>query len=118
VAPAPKPAPAPVAAPAVAAVPTLDLKSLEQRLRETKAIGVFTKLALKNQVDDLLTAFRSHHKGSPKPPMPELRQNFDMLMLKVLTLVQNDDPSLAKTIASSRDALWGILNDPAKLANI
>ena len=79
---------------------------------------MFTKLALKNQVDDLLDKFRAHHAGKPTPPVAELRQNFDGLMMKVLTLLQDDDPGLAKTIGSSRDALWNILNDPAKLTNI
>ena len=41
----------------------LDLKSLETRLKETKAIGVFTKLTLKNQVDDLLDRFRAFYQG-------------------------------------------------------
>jgi hypothetical protein len=104
--------------PAPAAAPTLDLKSLEQRLRETRAIGVFTKLALKNQVDDLLDKFRGHHAGKPIPPLAVLKQNFDGLMMKVLALLQNDDPSLAKTIATSREALWGILSDPVKFSSI
>ena len=43
------------AAPAAA---SLDLSALEQRLRDTRAIGLFTKLSLKNQVDDLLAQFR------------------------------------------------------------
>jgi hypothetical protein len=110
---------APAAAATPAAVPpTLDLKSLEQRLRETRAIGVFTKLALKNQVDDLLDKFRGHHAGKPIPPLPVLKQNFDGLMMKVLALLQNDDPALAKTIATSRNALWDILTDPVKFSNI
>ena len=46
---APKAPAAPVPSPSKpAATPALDLKSLEKRLRETTAIGVFTKLALKN----------------------------------------------------------------------
>jgi hypothetical protein len=32
--------------------PAMDLKSLETQLKATKAIGAFTKLALKNKVDD------------------------------------------------------------------
>jgi hypothetical protein len=47
----------------------LDLKGLEQRLKATKAIGLFTKLSLKNQVDDLLAKFRAYH-GGQKPPTP------------------------------------------------
>ncbi len=40
--------------------PPLNVAALKARLRETNAMGVFTKLALKNQVDDLLKAFQVH----------------------------------------------------------
>jgi hypothetical protein len=92
--------------------------ALEQRLRDTHAIGVFTKLSLKNQVDDLLGQLRAHYRASKSPPPSELRQRYDLLILKVLSLLQDGDPALAKNIGSSREAIWGILNDPAKLAAI
>ena len=98
--------------------PTLDLAALEQRLRDTHAIGVFTKLSLKNQVDDLLNAFRALYRGPNKRPTPELRQRYDLLLLKVLSLLQDSDPQLAAAISSSREAIWGILADPDKLATI
>jgi hypothetical protein len=98
--------------------PTLNLAGLEQRLRDTHAIGVFTKLSLKNQVDDLLNAFRTLYKGSDKHPSAELRQRYDLLLLKVLSLLQDKDPSLAAAISSSREAIWGILSDPNKFAAI
>jgi hypothetical protein len=97
---------------------TLDLGSLEQRLKDTKAIGVFTKLSLKNQVDDLLGELRAFHNGSAKAPTAVLRQKYDTLIIKVLTLLQDGDPQLASAIASSREALWGILMDPKKFAQI
>ena len=100
------------------AAPTLDLADLEQRLRDTRAIGVFTKLSLKNQVDDLLSEFRTQYKGSNKHPTPELRQRYDLLILKVLSLLQDTDPALAAAISSSREAIWGILADPDKFAKI
>jgi len=118
---APQPAaPAPNAqsAPAAAKPSSLDLNSLEQRLKDTRAIGVFTKLSLKNQVDDLLDDLRAFHKGAAKTPQSELRQKYDLLIMKVLSLLQNGDPQLASAIASSREALWGILMDPQKFANI
>ena len=114
----------PAAAPAAAtsnqapAAPTLDLAALEQRLRDTRAIGVFTKLSLKNQVDDLLAEFRALYKGSNKHPTPQLRQRYDLLLLKVLSLLQDSDPDLAAAISSSREAIWGILADPEKFAKI
>jgi hypothetical protein len=94
--------------------PQLDMAALKTRLRETHAIGVFTKLALQNQVDDLLQQFRAHYLSGQKNGVAALRQPFDMLILKVLALIQEEDPSLAKTISGSREAIWGILADPVK----
>ena len=104
--------------PEAPASPTLDLGSLEQRLKDTRAIGVFTKLSLKNQVDDLLSELRAFHSGSGKTPQAELRQKYDTLIIKVLTLLQNGDPQLATAVASSREALWAILMDPKKFSQI
>jgi len=107
------PAP-PVVKPALP--PPLDLKSLEIRLKETKAIGVFTKLALKNQIDDLLERFRAFYQGRIRTSLVELRRSFDMLVMKTLALLQDADPPLAGALASSRESIWGILSDRAKFA--
>ena len=114
--PAAKPA-APLAAPARPA-PPLDLKSLEARLKATPGIGVFTKLALKNQIDDLLAQFRAHYSGQRKATLADLRQAYDSLLLKVLALLQDADPPLAKAIASSRESIWDILSNPARFAAV
>jgi len=98
--------------------PTLDLATLEQRLRETKAIGVLTKLTLKNQIDDLLSQFRAYYQGKLKASLADLRRSYDLLFLKVLSLLQDGDQALAAAIASSREAIWGILSDPAKFTTI
>jgi len=98
--------------------PPLDVAALKARLRDTNAIGVFTKLALKNQVDDLLQQFRAHHQNGQKTSVASLRQPYDMLVLKVLALVQDSDPSLARTISGSREAIWGILADPEKFNSV
>ncbi len=97
---------------------TLDLTALEQRLRDTKAIGVFTKLSLKNQVDDLLDEFREFHRSREQTMLAKLRQAFDLLVLKVLSLLQDGDPTLARDVSSSREALWKILIDPDKFKNL
>src|ERR1700682_3067967 len=94
--------------------PALDLGALEQRLKETRAIGLFTKLSLKNQVDDLLNQFRAFHGKQGAISLAELRHRYDGLLLKVLSLLQDGDPALATAISSSREALWGILADPIK----
>jgi hypothetical protein len=98
--------------------PPLNLASLEQRLRETQAIGVLTKITLKNQVDDLLDQFRAFYQGKLKSNLADLRRSYDLLVLKVLSLLQDSDQALATAIAASREAIWGILSDPAKFATI
>jgi hypothetical protein len=112
--------------PATAATPpaqsakaaALDLASLEQRLRDTPAIGIFTKLSLKNQVDDLLAQFKSFHHGQTPPTLTQLRQRFELLLIKVVSVLQDRDATLAAAVSSSREALWSILSDPQKFAQI
>ena len=110
--------PAAAAPPPAASAAALDLNGLEQRLRDTHAIGVFTKLTLKNQVDDLLGKFKSFHQGQSHVTLAQLRQQYEVLLLKVISLLQDDDPSLASAVSSSREAIWGVLTDPKKFANI
>jgi hypothetical protein len=110
-----------VASPVVAkpaAPPPLDLKSLEQRLKETNAIGVLTKLSLKNQVDDLLEQFREYYQGRLKTTLAELRQPYELLLMKALALLQDGDPALAKAIYASREAIWAVLSDREKFAKL
>ena len=120
---APQPPPANsaprVAEPAGApAVPALDLNSLKERLKDTRAIGVFTKLSLKNQVDDLLSQLRAFHSKKAATSLAELHQRYDLLLLKVLSLLQDGDPSLAIAISQSRDSIWSILSDPQQFAKL
>jgi hypothetical protein len=91
---------------------------LETRLKETTAIGVLTKIALKNQIDDLLDQFRAFYQGKLKTTLAELRRPYELLLLKVLSLLQDTDPMLASALVASREAIWGILSDPAKFATI
>jgi len=110
-------APPAVAAPADAA-PHLDLRGLERRLKATKAIGLFTKLSLKNQVDDLLDKFRAYHGGQKPPTLTDLRPNYELLIMKVQSLIQKDDPGLAADVARSLEAIWGVLADKGQFALI
>jgi len=96
----------------------LDLTALEKRLRDTSAIGVFTKLSLKNEVDDLLERFRSFHAGHGGATLAKLREGYDLLVLKVVALLQDKDTALARDISTSREALWSLLADPAKFKTL
>jgi hypothetical protein len=98
--------------------PTLDLAALKEQLKETRAIGVFTKITLKNQVDDLLQQFRDYYEGKAKVTMVQLRRSYDLLLMKVLSLLQDADQKLATAIVSSREAIWALLADPKKFATL
>jgi hypothetical protein len=116
---APEPAkPPPTAATAPAGPSPLDLNSLTAQLRSTSAIGFFTKITLKNQVDDLLDDLREFHGGKSRLTKPELRRAYDLLLMKVLSLLQDKDPKLASAIVSSREAIWDLLTDPKRFATV
>ena len=94
------------------------MKQLVARLRATKAIGFFTKLALKNQIDDVLGKFRRYHAGTCDTALDALREEFNLLLMKVLSLLQDNDPELFRTLAGARDILWNKLTDPTAFAEL
>jgi len=112
------PASSPAPAPAASAAQSLDLNALKEELKATKAIGVFTKLSLKNEVDDLLQQFRDYYQGKAQFTMTELRRTYDLLLMKVLSLVQDADQRLASAIVASREAIWGLLADQQKFSTL
>jgi hypothetical protein len=79
---------------------------------------VFTKLALKNEVDDLLERFRAFHAGRGGTTLTKLRESYDLLVLKVVSLLQDKDALLARDISTSREALWNLLTDPIKFKTL
>lgn len=105
------------AAPATQA-PSLALAALEQRLKDTDAIGLFTKIALKNQIDDLLNRFKAYFAGGGNTTLAQLRQFYDQLLLKAHGLLKDGDPALANAIMGSREAIWGVLTDPVRFAKL
>lgn len=115
---APAQKPQAVVPPQAPAAAPLALDTLEQRLKDTPAIGVFTKLTLKNQVDELLDRFRDHHAGRGGGTLSQLRQSYEQLLGKVQALLKDGDPNLAGAIAQSREAIWSVLTDPAKFAKL
>jgi hypothetical protein len=106
---------APVAAASVSAE-TLDFSSLVMRLRKTKAINLRTKVAVKNESDDLLERFRTYHTQHGHVTLEELRLSYDSLFHKLHALLEDADPPLARDIDRSQGALWELLADPRKFS--
>jgi hypothetical protein len=96
---------------------TLDFTALGARLRATKAIGVLTKLSVKNQADDLLEQFRDYYQRRGTATLPDLRRSYDALVVKLLSLLRDGDPPLATDINRSRAAIWDVLSDQRKFVD-
>lgn len=96
----------------------LDIKQLTARLRASKAIGFFTKLALKNEIDDLLDKFRQYHGRIGEASLEGLREQFNLLFLKVISLLQDNDLELFRILAGARETLWNKLADPIAFAHL
>ena len=99
-------------------MPTFSITNLVARIRETGAIGFFTKLALKNQIDDLLSEFREFHEGVSNTVLSVLKDQFNLLLMKVITLLQDDDSKLFQDIVSARELLWINLADPEQFERL
>ncbi len=69
-------------------------------------------------LDDLLDRFRDYHQGKVKVTMTELRRSYELLIMKVLSVLQDEDQKLASAIVSSREAIWALLADPKKFATL
>lgn len=90
-----------------------DLAELENRLRDTEAIGLFSKISLKAQVDDLIDEFSAFHEGSGED-IESLRHRYGQLLSETLALLETGDPELRHDISQSRAVLWATLIDPVK----
>jgi type IV secretory pathway VirB10-like protein len=123
--PAPAPAPAPAPGPpqpaeepaAPPAQPAISLEELGQRIKETPAIGAFSKLSLKNDLDDLVDGLRSYH-AHKQGDLENLHQRYEALVLKLMTLLEKDEPELALALGRSRERIWTRLVDPAEFAKL
>ena len=94
----------------------IDLQGLEKRLRATRAISVFQKLEVQQEVNELLTRFRQAHSG-PISEMSTLRRPYERLIASIQSRLGRD-PQLAGEISRSREAIWGALTDRTKFASI
>jgi hypothetical protein len=94
------------------------LEEMYRKINQSKTIGVFTKLSIKNNATRLNKSFEAHHKGKRPPNIKELRERYDLMVQEMMVLVQNKDPELAREIYKTRLLLWSYLSDPEKYKSI
>ena len=95
-----------------------DLDTLIDRVSHSKSLGIFTKLSLKKDIDQLLKNIRDHHGGTGDSSLEQLRERYDVMVHKLVVLLQEKDKELVKSIDDGRDKIWAILSDEKKFANL
>jgi hypothetical protein len=87
---------------------SFNMNALIERIKESHAIGVFTKLALRSDALDLVDLFKAYRQKANHITLAELRARFDGLLLKALALL-DDDPTLSHDISMAREGIWNSL---------
>ena len=95
-----------------------DLNALVSRVSHSKALGFFTKLSLKQDIDRLVEDVRNYHGGSGDASLEQLHERYDIEIHKLVVLLQEKDRELVKSIDDGRDKLWAILSDDKKFATM
>jgi hypothetical protein len=113
----PAPGPPPEAAPPTAPPAAISLEQLGTQIKETPAIGTFTKLSLKNDLDDLVEGLRGYHTRK-EGDLDDLHKRYEALVLKLMTLLEKDEPELALALGRSRERIWNRLLDPVEFAKL
>ncbi len=87
-------------------VSSVDFNVLKERLKNTDAIGFFTKLAIRSDIVDLMDKIKTYRKQAVlKAKMKEIRRSFDGLLLKIIALLK-DDPQLSRDLYVGRETIW------------
>ena len=83
-----------------------NLDTLITKLKETKALGVFTKLALKGDMEEIIAMANGYQRVAAFSELQSVRELFDGLVLKTITLLNDKDPNLAADMYQARDLVW------------
>ncbi len=95
-----------------------ELDKLYKDLENTKSIGLFTKLSIRNNATRLYKTFGEYHKGQRPPTLEELKQRYELMVQEMMVLVQDKDPDLAQEIQQTKAILWQSLSDPKQYESI
>ncbi len=95
----------------VASPAAFDARHLEEGLRNTRAVGVFTKLSLAGEAKRIHAALLDYHAGTGGATLEQLRERYDLLINEIMLLIQDKDTDLSAELAAAREPLWAALSD-------
>jgi hypothetical protein len=96
----------------------VDLSMLTIALTNTKAVGVFTKLRLKKDINKLLARFDDWHNGKSKFTLDQLEEQYNLLLMKIAALIHDKDLALHQKLCNAWAEIWLDLKDPEKFSQM
>lgn len=95
-----------------------DFDALVDRVSNSKHLGFLTKLSLKQDVDQLRESIRKYYDGTGESSLEKARERYDVMVHKLILLLQDKDRELAKSIDNGRENVWAILSDEKQFSSI
>ncbi len=89
----------------------VDLQLLGNMLADTKAIGLFTKLSLKKDIEKVLLRLNKFHDGKSKFTLEQLEEQYDLLLMKIAIHLQDNDLALHTHLCNAWLTIWEDLRD-------
>ena len=96
----------------------VDFEILEQRIRKTSAIGGLTKLSLSGDIKKMVADLKKYHAGNNPHTLEQIREQYDLLYMKVVSQVQDKDPELFNQLCNAWDPLWVAMQDENNLKKV
>ncbi len=89
----------------------VDLQLLGDMLADTRAIGLFTKLSLKKDIEKVLSRLSKFHDGKSKFTLEQLEEQYDLLLMKIAIHLQDNDLTLHTHLCNAWLVIWEDLRD-------
>ena len=96
----------------------VDFEVLEQRIRKTSALGGLTKLSLSGDIKKMVADLKKYHAGNNPHTLEQIREQYDLLYMKVVSKVQDKDPELFNQLCNAWDPLWVAMQDENNLKKV
>jgi hypothetical protein len=94
----------------------VDLNLLADGLRKSDAVGLIEKIRLKSAIDDLVGRMEDFHEGRRAYSLPELQEQYDVLLMRIAAHLQHKDTILHGQLCTAWFMIWQDLEDPGRFA--
>lgn len=89
----------------------VDLDRLAEGLKGSSAVGLVEKLRLKSAIEELIGRFKAFHRNDKRFTLAQLQEQYDLLMMRIATQLQDKDATLHGQLCNAWDSIWATLQD-------